>query len=1156
MPANPADPSQFERILRRSFTVPIATGVLSAVLFVIVVFYLLGNLRAVEQVQRVMAQTNELARITTEGQAALRGFVLTNDAKYLESFDVSVPRFRAELEALRAGIAVDPNQARRLKRIEALYNEWLGYARETVTLRAQSAAAATERVVAGQGKSLSDAMRDEFAAVMDDERQHLSDRNERANNNAIALTLAYVVVILGMKGLLAFNGRRDLTTLSQRYGSALKQQEEHTDYLQAQAWLREGQGKLAQALAGQQDMAAVGRRTLEFAAGYMGSVVGALYLMEPGPFARQVAGYGLRAQGEEAPPLAPGHTLVTEVASSGRIMQLDPVPAGHLQLSTGTSEGDVASVLIVPLQHEGQANGVLELGFMRRLSARDNELMERIATLVGSSLEAARFRQRLQNALEETQQLNEELQVQQEELRTANEELEEQSRALKESQATLESQQAELEQTNAQLSEFADRMEQQRDALQQAQVELEQRAAELQRASQYKSEFLANMSHELRTPLNSSLILARLLADNAHGNLSEEQVKFAESIYSAGNDLLTLINDILDIAKVEAGKLEVRPQPTALAPLAEGLKNMFEPLAATKSLTLDIVVAPDAPETIFTDTQRLEQILKNLLSNAIKFTDRGTVALHMVRQPADGTIAFEVRDTGIGIPPAQQDLVFEAFRQADGTTSRKHGGTGLGLSISRDLARLLGGDIAVSSQPGQGSTFTLTLPLQYAPGAQAAAVAAPAPLPPAAAPVLPPASPAPAPIAAPPPFPDDREQPAGDRRTVLTVEDDPRFAQILFDLAHELGYRCLVAHQAQEGWELATQQQPDAVLLDMQLPDNSGLTVLQHLKEDPRTRHIPVHMISVEDRSETALQMGAVGYALKPASRDQLREVFERLEGKLSQKVKRVLLVEDDVRQQESVRALIGDSDVQITAVAQGQEALDALAQSVFDCMITDLTLPDMSGQELLRRMAAGESRSFPPVIVYTGRNLTRDEEAELMRYSRSIIIKGARSPERLLDEVTLFLHKVESNLSTERQRMLRTARSRDKAFESRRILVVDDDVRNIYALTSALEHKGADVVVARNGRQALDKLAEDENIDLVLMDLMMPEMDGYTAMREIRRNPRWQRLPIIAVTAKAMREDQQKCLEAGANDYLAKPIDLDRLFSLMRVWMPKLERI
>ncbi len=405
-------------------------------------------------------------------------------------------------------------------------------------------------------------------------------------------------------------------------------------------------------------------------------------------------------------------------------------------------------------------------------------------------------------------------------------------------------------------------------------------------------------------------------------------------------------------------------------------------------------------------------------------------------------------------------------------------------------------------------------------------------------------------------FDDDRERAPFGNRCILVIEDEPNFARILFDLAHELGYSCLVAQGADEGFELAAQYIPDAILLDMRLPDHSGLTVLQRLKEQASTRHIPVHIISVEDRVEAAMHMGAVGYAVKPTSREQLKEVFARLEAKLTQKLKHILLVEDDDLQRESIARLIGDDDVEITAVAMAQDALALLRENIYDCMIIDLKLPDMLGNELLKRMTAEDIRAFPPVIVYTGRNLTREEEADLLKYSRSIIIKGARSPERLLDEVTLFLHKVESQLSNERQRMLKTARSRDKVFEGRKVLLVDDDVRNIFALTSALEHKGAIVEIGRNGREAIERLEQHDDIDLVLMDVMMPEMDGFEATRLIRQQSRWRKLPIIAVTAKAMKDDQQRCLQAGANDYLAKPIDLDRLFSLIRVWLPQLERI
>jgi CheY-like chemotaxis protein/two-component sensor histidine kinase len=669
------------------------------------------------------------------------------------------------------------------------------------------------------------------------------------------------------------------------------------------------------------------------------------------------------------------------------------------------------------------------------------------------------------------------------------------------------------------------------------------------------------MSHELRTPLNSSLILAKLLAENPTENLTAEQVKFAESIYSAGNDLLNLINDILDISKVEAGKLDMRPENSSVARLVEGLRTMFQPLATDKKLDFHVELQAGAPTLLFTDRQRLEQILKNLLSNAIKFTEAGMVSMIVSRQPGEG-IVFTVRDSGIGIAEEQQQSIFEAFRQADGTTNRRYGGTGLGLSISRDLAALLGGSISVTSAPGQGSIFTLVLPEQYVEQVQleygqepVAVVAAPIPVAPVA--------PAPAaavalagPLTPTPRFADDREKGPFTKRCILVIEDEVAFAQILFDLAHELDYHCLVAHAADDGFNLAAQFIPDAILLDMRLPDHSGLTVLQRLKELGSTRHIPVHVISVEDRQEAAMHMGAVGYAVKPTTREELKDVFAKLEAKLTQKVKRILLVEDDALQRDSIARLIGDDDIEITAVGFAQDALDLLRVNIYDCMIIDLKLPDMLGNDLLKRMSTEEICAFPPVIVYTGRNLTRDEEAELMKYSRSIIIKGARSPERLLDEVTLFLHKVESQLSNDRQKMLKTARSRDKVFEGRKILVVDDDVRNIFALTSALEHKGAIVEIARNGIEAISKLNEVEDVDLVLMDVMMPEMDGYEATTEIRKDPRWRKLPIIAVTAKAMKDDQERCLQSGSNDYLAKPIDLDRLFSLIRVWLPKMERI
>jgi CheY-like chemotaxis protein len=562
-------------------------------------------------------------------------------------------------------------------------------------------------------------------------------------------------------------------------------------------------------------------------------------------------------------------------------------------------------------------------------------------------------------------------------------------------------------------------------------------------------------------------------------------------------------------------------------------------------------------------------VLKNLLSNALKFTDKGAVALHVSRNP-DDTLSFAVKDTGIGIPPHQQALIFEAFRQADGSTHRKYGGTGLGLSISRDLAHLLGGTLAVHSVPGEGSVFTLMVPMRLVPQ-QPAEPRAVAPLD-SATPEAPSGTPSTVqtgPTAGQPaPVPAGSSasaiaavaQPVPVRagpRSILVIEDDKRFAQILCDLAREMDFECHLAYNAADGLAFAAQSLPSAIVLDVNLPDFSGLGVLDQLKRNPATRHIPVHVVSVADYSQEAMGRGAIGYALKPVKREELVQALQRLEAKFTQHLRRVLVVEDDERQRESVRHLLSSEDVEIVGAGTAAAALEHLRDSTFDCMVMDLNLPDLNGYELLQQMTEQDGVSFPPVIVYTGRALSRDEEQKLRRFSKSIIIKDARSPERLLDEVTLFLHQVESDLSAEHRQMLQTARNRESALEGRTVLVVEDDVRNVFALSSILEPTGIQVEIARNGREALDKLARAGNagsplIDLVLMDIMMPEMDGYTAMREIRNRPEWRRLPIIALTAKAMKDDQEKCLAAGANDYIPKPLDVEKLLSLLRVWMPK----
>ncbi|MCC7642055.1 MULTISPECIES: response regulator [unclassified Janthinobacterium] len=1155
----PIDSFSFRRILARNVTLPLVIGVVTALVFVALIAYLLSALRSVEHSERVIGNANEVMKLSVDLETGMRGYLLTGDETFLAPYKSGKAKIAVEMSTLLELVSDSPIQVDRLRRIRALQNQWMEYA-ESVIGQRRSNQEFLARVRQGEGKLEFDEIRREFLAFLSMEQRLRQERADTAESRTMLAVAVFLVLSLGLSGLLAYLGRRELLRLSDIYNDALEQRGKDNDVLQEQAWLRTGQTELAAHTSGQLGLPQLGRHVLDFLAHRLDVAIATLYVVDEDGSLRRTAVYGFNEQGvKEKQVFKLGEGLVGETAREKRLKHVQQVPENYLTVTSSLGRGAPLELVLAPVNNEGVVNGVIELGFTHPVSARAKEWLNLIAANVGTSLEAALYRQRLQNVLEETQQLNEELEVQQEELRTANEELGEQSRVLEQSQAHLEEQKAALEQSNGQLAVQALSLDQKNMAIVQAHAQLEARAEELQRASRYKSEFLANMSHELRTPLNSSLILSKLLSDNSSGNLTPEQVTFAQTIYSAGNDLLTLINDILDISKVEAGKLELTPEAVPFDELLSSMKMLFGAQAQQKKLVFDVKVAPGSPPSLVSDRQRLEQILKNLLSNAIKFTDAGTVSLH-VSADAAGQVRFQVQDSGIGIADDQQHKIFDAFHQADGTTSRRYGGTGLGLSISRDLAALLGGSIELASTPGQGSTFTLVLPAVMPERAVETASA------PAAAPQAPTKIAAAAPKAAPaakpvplPTFQDDRDSvpPAKTgQRSVLVIEDEPSFAGILFDLAHEMQYRCLVAHGADEGLRLAEEFLPDAILLDMGLPDRPGLLVLQQLKENPLTRHIPVHIVSGNDQIQEAMQLGAIGYTTKPRTREQLKEVFRKLESKFTQQMKRILLVEDDERQRESVVHLISDDDVEITAVALGEQALELLKTQIFDCMIIDLKLPDIQGNELLERMEHEELCSFPPVIVYTGRNLSREEEADLMKYSRSIIIKGARSPERLLDEVTLFLHKVESELSSERQGMLQQVRSRERVFEGRKILLVDDDVRNIFALTNALEQRGVVVEIGRNGFEAISKLNSVDDIDLVLMDVMMPGMDGLEATRLIRADGRYNKLPIIAITAKAMKNDQEECLQAGASDYLAKPIDLDRLYSLLRVWMPKMERI
>jgi CheY-like chemotaxis protein/signal transduction histidine kinase/CHASE3 domain sensor protein len=1128
--------------VRSSMPLPAKTliGFLLAVVAVVLIALLsYQSLQTTANTARNLTQSVELLRrlqalLSTlkDAETGQRGFLLTGEESYLTPYTDAKDALPEEFRTVLALLVNRPEQARRLDALESLANLKMTELESTVAARrAGHSDAALGVVRTDRGKLYMDRIRDAVNDMEGIEQRLIAQRGEESEK-AATISLA---VTWGGSGLLMFLIAGAAVVASRDFRAR-----------QSQAWIRSGQMGLSEQMQGDQTLDKLGSNLLGFLAGFLEAQVGAVYMAEAGQY-RRFAGFALPAEGLDT--VRPGDGLVGQAARDNRALRVRDVPAGYLPISSGIGRGTPNELVVVPAGIDGVVHAVLELGFFGVTDADQRELLARAAESIAVAVRAAKDRQRLEELLQETQQQAEELQAGQEELRVSNEELEEQGRALRESQANLEVQQSELEQINSQLEEQTQLLEHQKDALTQAHDVLTARSDELHRANEYKSEFLANMSHELRTPLNSTLILAKLLADNKDGNLTDTQVKYAQTITSAGNDLLRLINDVLDLSRIEAGKVELAPEPVSISNAVESLAKTFQPTADQNGLTFSWVIEPGAPEQVETDRQRLGQILKNLLSNAFKFTEKGDVALRVFSQHSD-SVSFAVRDTGVGIAPHQHEVIFEAFRQADGSIHRKFGGTGLGLSISRDLAALLKGAITVQSELGAGSVFTLTIPRSFSAKTPLTREAQ-APPPVLARKRSDPESPMPVTAE------DDRDAIKPGGRVILLVEDDAAFAMILRDLVHEMGFQCIAATSATDGLVAAAKFLPSAIILDVNLPDHSGLGVLDQLKRDPRTRHIPVHIASVSDYKREALELGAIGYALKPAKREELVAALRRMEAKFSQSLRHVLVVEDDPRQRESIRHLLSNGDVQITAVASAGEALASLKSKTFDCMVVDFNLPDYSGYDLLEKMSHEEDVAFPPVIIYTGRALSREEEQRLRRYSKSIIIKDARSPERLLDEVTLFLHQVEAKLPPEHQQMLKAARDRESILEGRRVLIVEDDVRNVFALSSVLEPKGISVVIARNGREALDVLTRSsqepsKKIDLVLMDIMMPEMDGLTAMREIRKRGEWKGLPMIALTAKAMADDHDKSLAAGANDYIAKPLDVEKLLSLVRVWMPK----
>ena len=993
----------------------------------------------------------------------------------------------------------------------------------------------------------------------------------------------------------------ELAALKGNINEMIRNLRETTSRNTEQDWLKTNLAKFTRMMQGQKNLKTVSQMILSELAPVVGAAHGVFYIMDTGNNGddqrlRLAATYAYKERKHLNKEFRVGEGLVGQAAFEKQRILITDAPGDYVQINSGLGESRPVNIVVLPIVFEGQVLAVMELASFSRFTETYITLLDQLTESIGVVINTIQANTRTEELLTQSQSLAEELQAQQEELTETNKRLEQQAKSLQASEELLKTQQEELQQTNEELEEKArllqtqnEEVERKNQQVESAKRELEEKARQLTITSKYKSEFLANMSHELRTPLNSLLILAKLLSDNPEANLTGKQVDFARTIHASGQDLLTLINDILDLSKIESGMMTISLGDLAFPEVANSMDKTFRQVAIDKKLDFNIELAPNLPKSIHTDATRVHQVLKNLLGNAFKFTEKGGVTLkmetaaggwtpgHETLARAKGVIAFTVSDTGIGIPEQKQRIIFEAFQQADASTTRKFGGTGLGLSISREIARLLGGEIRVSSEEGVGSSFTLYLPQSYVapikrseddrvgtvedmvtsqggrPAGEGRALqrqSAPSFMESgeraAAALVDEPGG-----VVVEEQIPDDRNNIQEGDRVVMIVEDDITFAGILLDMARAKGFKGLVATRGESALQLAQRYRPDAITLDINLPDMEGWTVLDRLKHEKSTRHIPVHIISGDDESGRGLKLGAFAEAQKPVTKENLDDAFAKIQGFLERSNKSLLIVEDNEAQRQAIAELIGgDGDVDITSASSGEEALNILRERRFDCMVLDLGLPDMSGFEFLGRLKNELHVHDVPVVVYTGRDLTKREETDLKQMAEAIIIKDVRSPDRLLDETALFLHRVEANLPEQKRKILEQLHESDPVLAGKKALIVDDDVRNIYALTSLLERHKMNVLYAESGAEGIEALKNNADVDVVLMDVMMPQMDGYEAMRRIRAVEQYKNLPMIALTAKAMKGDREKCMEAGASDYITKPIDAQQLVSLLRVWL------
>ena len=1104
---------------------------------------------------------NELEKImtnTSDIQTGMRGFVITGEEKYLRPFNQARLTLQEGIGKATELTRDNPTQQKNLAHISTLSDTLIKFLDACIeTRKTKGFETAKTLVSTGEGERLVNDTRSIINTAKETEQTLLAQRKQASEEDAHSFNIIFIVLLAVIAAVLI-----SVYAIITNNLKALKKAQDETN---DKNWSLSGSGELVKSMQGNKQLAELAQAVINHLAAYLNAQAGAIYITEEyGMRLYLAAAYAVDKRKKDFPLIAFGEGVAGQCAAEGRSILLTDIPPDYFNINTGFGKVLPKNIIACPVVFEDNVVGVIELGSIHDFTALQKQYLQIVVDSIAIAITSCQAREKTKELLEETQQQAEELEAQQEELKQTNEELQEKTQLLEKSEAELKTQQEELQQSNEELEEKANLLEEQKEKLEITKMELETKARELEQTSKYKSEFLANMSHELRTPLNSILILAQLLTENKNKVLGAKEVEYSENIYSSGTDLLNLINEILDLSKVEAGKIELEVSETDLKAVSDNLRSMFSEVARNKSIQFDINYQPEKFfHPLHTDRQRLEQVLRNLLSNAFKFTgkdgrvtidinktapDRSLVKNDKLRR-LDELVAFAVTDTGIGIPPGKQEIIFQAFQQADGSTKRKYGGTGLGLSISRELAQALGGEIHLQSEEGKGSKFTLYLPLQFDATAAAAAGRE------VEIKQVPKEQ-----VARREPYKsirhlegeviDDRYTITENDRHVLIIEDDISFAKILMQFFRERDYKSIIAQQGNTGLSLARHYRPDAIILDMKLPVMDGAEVLKQLKNDPELRHIPVQIFSGYDRRKESLDLGAFDFIRKPVVAQDMQAAFNRIVAFIRKKLKKLLVVEDNHQHNKAIRELIGNGDIESFPAHAGIEAYEMMQKEKFDCIIIDLGLPDMSGIDLLEKIKASDVLNKIPIIVYTGKDLNREEAGRLNKLANTVVLKTANSTERLLDEATLFLHRVESKLPKEKQQMIRKLHRTDEVLKNKKVLIADDDMRNIYSLTNALEEEGLQCITAENGREAVRILKEQPDIDIVLMDVMMPEMDGYEATQEIRKMEKFGKLPIIALTAKAMKGDREKCLEAGMSDYVAKPVNIEQLLSLMRVWL------